>query len=273
MDKIELGPLSSIIQFRERLRNATKEVKPGGTVLLKCLSSDVGPVLRSVIEETGLQFWRAGDALGEFLFGLPLRDERWEYAFEAAEIKDIPADWKCLDVGSGRFTWPRANAVCDSNPDMRQHARPGQEFSEASVTERLPYDNKQFDFATCFHVLEHVNDPAAAARELTRVAKAGLVECPHPVKEGLMLFLESDHRWFVLPASKPGGALRFFKIDKTWHEAMQDPEAQGAAYRTFINNTDKTGDRAILRNYFARVEAGLNVIHRWDDELKVEVHT
>ncbi len=271
MKTFELGAMTpDIIHFRERLRAAVNDVVVGEEVLLRYSPAEHPGIVRAIIEEAGLEFL-GSCAEGEQKFWRPKRVDRWDYAFRKAGVT-IPNEALCLDVGCGRKSWPRASYVCDSSEEMKQYALPHQTFAKASVTDHLPYSDKFFDFATCFHVLEHVSDPKAAAAELSRVAKAGLVECPHPAKEGIMLFLESDHNWFVLPPIKPGGPLNFFRIDKKWHEEMQDPEAQGAAYRTFIENHDLFGDKAVLRNYFARVEANLNVIHHWTGELLVVVH-
>ena len=51
---------------------------------------------------------------------------------------------------------------------------PGREFSQQSVL-ALPYADQSFDVVLCMEVLEHLDDPAAAVRELSRVAKVGVV--------------------------------------------------------------------------------------------------
>jgi len=63
---------------------------------------------------------------------------------------------------------------------------------------RMPFADKEFDFAYCSHVLEHVEDPAAACKELMRIAKRGYIETPSPAKDlWLDTIAVSNHRWAV----------------------------------------------------------------------------
>lgn len=77
---------------------------------------------------------------------------------------------------------------------------------EATV---LPFAGASFDFVYASHVLEHVEDPMAACREIMRVGKAGYIETPSPfLEQGLALRDETSpthwfHRWFVFSPS-PG---------------------------------------------------------------------
>ena len=67
----------------------------------------------------------------------------------------------------------------------------------------LPFVATSFDFVYASHVLEHVEDPRVACRELMRVGKAGYIETLSPfLEQGLALSDESSpehwfHRWFV----------------------------------------------------------------------------
>src|SRR4026208_1251735 len=71
---------------------------------------------------------------------------------------------------------------------------------EATV---LPFAKRAFDFVYASHVLEHVEDPVQACREIMRVGAAGYVETPSPfLEQGLAIGDESSpehwfHRWFV----------------------------------------------------------------------------
>lgn len=73
----------------------------------------------------------------------------------------------------------------------------------------LPFAGAAFDFVYASHVLEHVEEPEQACREIMRVGTAGYVETPSPLLEqGLALGDESSpahwfHRWFVFSPS-PG---------------------------------------------------------------------
>jgi SAM-dependent methyltransferase len=49
--------------------------------------------------------------------------------------------------------------------------------------EPWPFDDDQFDFVICSHVLEDVRDPVWVASELARVGRAGYVEVPSRLQE------------------------------------------------------------------------------------------
>ena len=71
---------------------------------------------------------------------------------------------------------------CDFNPDavrLATRKNPGAGFVTASLL-ALPFADDSFDVVGCFEVLEHLPDPAAALRELARVARRGVVlSVPH----------------------------------------------------------------------------------------------
>jgi SAM-dependent methyltransferase len=71
----------------------------------------------------------------------------------------------------------------------------------------LPFAGTTFDFVYASHVLEHVEAPEQACREIMRVGKAGYIETPSPfLEQGLALADQSSpahwfHRWFVFSPS------------------------------------------------------------------------
>ena len=90
-----------------------------------------------------------------------------------------------LDVGGGDQPHWRADVIVDRFPDPESA---NQRFLGGSMrTDRpifavdagdLPFRTGAFDYAVCSHTLEHVPDPAAAIREMTRVAARGYIEVP-----------------------------------------------------------------------------------------------
>lgn len=64
-----------------------------------------------------------------------------------------------------------------------------------SFTTPLPYRDREFDFVHCRRMLQQVADPAAACRELMRVAKRGFIEVPVYWTEYLVG--QPKHRWLV----------------------------------------------------------------------------
>jgi hypothetical protein len=121
---------------------------------------------------------------------------------------------KVLDIGGAAQPFRRADYVVDWCPyDKRQKnnsvlLQMPEHFSEKTwiqqdVCERLPFEDKSFDFAVCGHLLEDVRNPISVVREMQRVARRGYIEVPSRFYEQL-LGLEhegmcgaSHHRWMT----------------------------------------------------------------------------
>jgi ubiquinone/menaquinone biosynthesis C-methylase UbiE len=115
-----------------------------------------------------------------------------------------PAD-TVLDVGSGHIPFKYATHLADIALDDHTYGRAGEPFKyvngkpvfECNI-ENLPFENKEFDFVYCSHVLEHVNQPEKACTELMRVAKRGYIETPTKGKDiWLSIGKMSNHRWAI----------------------------------------------------------------------------
>jgi len=258
---------TNIVLTREILRNLYRDTKAGETLYIDIDGLELD-VARRLAEEYGFiyEFSLINEHQRLLYFKKVKCVDRWEYSIK----EEIPKEWNCIDVGCGPNPWPRANIIVDCYDKFAGDRLPDQTFVKATVCETMPFKDKEFDFATAFHIFEHLNDPEAAAGELSRIAKGGVVECPMPWKDGLFLFGEQDHKWFVLPPKKDE-ILYFYPIDHDLYSSLFDQEAYGAIYRTYIGNRNNIGDQAILRNYYSRVEPKLNIIHRWEKELKVRV--
>jgi SAM-dependent methyltransferase len=101
---------------------------------------------------------------------------------------------KSIDIGCGG-TLKRAAPGYTVYTDI---VEPVPNFSGSYVKcpmEKMPFPDKEFDFARCHHVIEHVQDPEKACSELIRIAKAGVLSFP-PMQAEIM-FGRRDHRWFV----------------------------------------------------------------------------
>jgi len=127
---------------------------------------------------------------------LPLNDP----AAVCEALGIAPGD-RVLDVGGAGNPFPRANVVADltfASAAQRNGApavlRRDVQYVECPV-ESLPFEDDAFDFVYCTQVLEHVADPAAACREISRVARRGFVEVPS--RTGEMLNGNPTHRWII----------------------------------------------------------------------------
>jgi hypothetical protein len=69
--------------------------------------------------------------------------------------------------------------------------------------DRLPFQDREFDFVICRHTLEDIKDPLKICKEMTRVSKAGYIETPHRVYESTKGVERHwwcghyHHRWLV----------------------------------------------------------------------------
>lgn len=95
-------------------------------------------------------------------------------------MQTIPTDAKVLEVGPGYAPFHRADAFVDFVPvDV-----PADRFHKCDLaTEKLPFEDKSFDFVVCKHTLEDMYDPFPLCAEMSRVAKAGYIETPSPIAE------------------------------------------------------------------------------------------
>lgn len=108
---------------------------------------------------------------------------------------------KVLDIGCGGHPLPWSSVVLDKYPNSMSD-RPGEKletngkpFIHGDI-QYLPFNDQSFDFVNCSQVLEHVEDPVLACKELQRVASRGYIGTPQQIADVLhnYLFL---HRWAV----------------------------------------------------------------------------
>jgi hypothetical protein len=92
-----------------------------------------------------------------------------------------------LDVGSGHDPHPLAAVLVDRYPEDSTHRYGYPLVADRPVIvadiSNLPFGDGTFDYAIASHVLEHTEDPLAAATELSRVSRRGYVETPSELWE------------------------------------------------------------------------------------------
>lgn len=110
---------------------------------------------------------------------------------------------KVLDIGCGGDPFPYATHLVDKFPEETQHRynklrTNNLPFIQADA-EALPFKNKSFDFIYCSHVLEHLDHPGRACREIMRVGKRGYIETPTRTSDLLFNFIHKQnfHKWHV----------------------------------------------------------------------------
>ena len=78
--------------------------------------------------------------------------------------------------------------------DVKEIEKNGTKFIEAPC-ENLPVKDKFFDVSITKHMIEHVDDPIKACKEIMRVSKEGIIICPSMFAE--YIFTRPYHKWFV----------------------------------------------------------------------------
>lgn len=106
-----------------------------------------------------------------------------------------------IDIGSGDKPFWRANVFFD-NLSLDNLQRSTYEntistignFINGDIT-KTNFKDKAFDFSYCSHVLEHVEKPDLAIKEIMRISKAGYIEVPNGIVDLINPFY--SHLWFV----------------------------------------------------------------------------
>lgn len=105
----------------------------------------------------------------------------------------------------------------------------------------LPFKNKSFDFSFCSHLLEHVDDPGAVIKEITRISRSGYIEVPNGLLETIRPF--DSHLWFVfLDKNK----LVFVRKSKKLHKTLLN---NGLKYDSLLD----TISEPFIRIYWERI--------------------
>lgn len=121
-------------------------------------------------------------------------------------IHDVVKAGDILDVGGSWEAYNGASHVLDIEP--KPEGRGNVEWIQGDACRPKTweqFEDNQFDFAVCSHVLEDVYDPFTIAEGLSRVAKAGYVEVPSAFAETLHFAKEFPyefngyihHHWIV----------------------------------------------------------------------------
>ncbi len=131
-----------------------------------------------------------------------MKDYRTRYDYQQEYCAfDIAENDKILDIGSGNNPFPHATHLADLYTEDDFH-RGGEKivtddraFYKVDIG-ALPFEDKEFDFVYCSHVLEHVDDPKKACSEIMRVGKRGYIETPTRLSD-MMYNFSYLHKWYV----------------------------------------------------------------------------
>lgn len=196
-------------------------------------------------------------------------DRHTLYQSRLFDFEIRPGD-RVLDVGSGNMPLRLATHLLDISLDKDHVGRAGQPFRmlegrevhECSI-ERMPFPDKHFDFVYCSHVLEHVDDPAAACEELMRVGRRGYIETPTRCKDFMLGSARvSNHKWWVEAVE---GRLVFTAY------APRDLDGIGGdLFMRMLSDPASVREKAFWALVHLRAER-LDVMLLWEDRFAYEV--
>ena len=82
-----------------------------------------------------------------------------------------------LEIGPGNYHFPIANKFVGYNEKIEKYINIDMD------EEPLPFSNRELDFIYSRHVLEDIQNPNFAFREILRCSKSGYIETPSPLIE------------------------------------------------------------------------------------------
>lgn len=102
-----------------------------------------------------------------------------------------------IDIGAGTRPQKGYDVYTDiyKSDVVKNNVEIASRFTLAAMEDMRAFKDKEFEFAYCHHVIEHVNDPDKACKELIRIAESGILY--FPTTEAEILFGRSDHNWMV----------------------------------------------------------------------------
>jgi hypothetical protein len=171
-------------------------------------------VIRSLLKKQIENFWETIGVKLEICRKRTRLPEAHRFDYQKRYIDfNIQPGMRVLDMGSGGDPFPNATVLVDGfmEPILRGESlvvdRP---FVLADICQ-LPFPDKAFDFVYSAHVLEELEDPIQASKELMRVGKRGYVETPALAKDMLFAWAKGIQKWHVVSI---GSTLCFFEYSK-----------------------------------------------------------
>ena len=107
--------------------------------------------------------------------------------FFPKRIKSILPEYRVLEIGPGANPHKRSNVLLEKPFESEEETQMQFGHGHKLVTDkpvvfydgnRFPFDDKEFDYVICSHVLEHVDDVPCFLKEVFRVSHKGYFEYP-----------------------------------------------------------------------------------------------
>jgi len=190
-----------------------------------------------------------------------LKERRFDYQKKFVQFKVKDGD-KVLDIGSGGSPFPYATQLVDKYPEKTHHRyekfKTNQlPFTQADV-EKLPFEDKTFDYVYCSHVLEHVANPVQALNEIQRVGKRGFIEVPTKMSDTIFNYtrLGDFHKWYI---NKVGDKLVFIEYNENELRDTGNKELFFMVHSLLTNS---------FKRMFHRNRDMFSCFYLWENEIK-----
>ena len=175
---------------------------------------------------------------------------------------DIQPGSKVLDIGSGQYPFRLATHLADMHMNETVHRqstrliRDGRPMLCFDVS-HTPFRDKAWDFVFLSHVIEHVEEPWVALREISRIGKRGYIEAPAKMSDALFNFakIEGLHKWHAAVA---GGVLVLMEWSQAERRDMGTDYFLNCLHSSFQNE---------VQSYFIRNRDMFFCGMRWEREI------
>jgi uncharacterized protein YbaR (Trm112 family) len=172
----------------------------------------------------------------------------------------IPRDQLVLDVGSGDGPFARADILCDKYIEDTEnrvgHLLIDRPFVAGDIM-ALPFRDNTFAYVYCSHVLEHVEEPEKALKELMRVGRRGFIETPSEFLEKIKC--SPGHRWYI---RMEHDTFTFIEKDKE----IFDPLIQDISEQRLINK-----DKTFMNFYWKNFYTLFNIGYEWAGKIDFKI--
>lgn len=155
--------------------------------------------------------------------------------FFPEKIKNIRPDDYVLEIGPGSTPHPRSNVFLERTFENEKIAEEQRVFTPKLKTNKkivyydggfFPFQDKEFDYVICSHVLERISDIEGFLEEVFRVAKKGYIEYPliyydyiYNIPENVTFLKLQQRILFYLP--KPVTLLSGFSgVNRFFYESL-----------------------------------------------------
>ncbi|MFH2045591.1 MAG: methyltransferase domain-containing protein [Pseudomonadota bacterium] len=181
--------------------------------------------------------------------------------FFPEKIRSINSSDYVLEIGPGGNPHPRSDILLEMKFDDEKEAEIQRSYMPPLKTEKkvvyydgnhFPFENKEFDYVICSHVLEHVGNIELFLSELIKIAYRGYIEFPTIYYDYL----------YNMPTHK---TMLMYKNDIIWYLPKENtPIAQSKPITDFFNKTLELRYSDIIKDLKQFFFQGFE----WDGDIK-----